>query len=459
MAGFDFDLFVIGAGSGGVRAARMAAAAGARVGVAEERHLGGTCVNVGCVPKKLLSYAAHYGDDFEDAAAYGWEVATPRFDWSKLIANKNHEIARLNGIYQRLLQDAGVQIFDARATLVDRHTLAVGDRKVTAARILVATGGRPSLPMQPGAREYGITSDEAFFLPELPRRALIAGGGFIAVEFAGIFRGLGAEVIQLYRGDLFLRGFDDDIRTTLAEEMAKRGIDLRFNTIIERIEKAGNGRLQATLTGGAVEEVDCVLYAIGRNPNTAGLGLEAAGVALDADGAIIVDATYRTSVDNIYALGDVTNRIQLTPVAIAEAMCLVDNLYRGQPGHLDYADIPVAVFSHPPVGTVGLTEAEGRAAFGQIDVYRTRFRPMRHTMTGRNETTMMKLVVDSATDRVLGCHIVGADAPEMVQAVAIALKCRATKAQFDATIGIHPTAAEELVTLRSKVQPVRAAAE
>lgn len=461
MAGYDFDYFVIGAGSGGVRSARIAAQHGAKVGIAEEQYLGGTCVNVGCVPKKLLVYAAHYGHDVEDAAGFGWSVPSATHSWRTLIANKNAEIERLNGIYRRLLEGAGATLFEARATLLDPHTLKVGERKVTAERILIATGGRPVLPDEPGAREHGITSEDAFFLPERPRRVIVAGGGYIAVEFAGIFHGLGAEVTQLYRGPMFLRGFDGDVRETLAEEMARSGIDLRFNTIITRIEKS-HDCLMVALSDGSVQPADAVLYAIGRRPNTRGLGLDAAGVATDGNGAITVDAGYRTSAGHIYAVGDVTDRVQLTPVAIAEGHFLADTLFGpGRDRAVSYADIPTAVFSTPPIGTVGMTEEQARAR-GPVDVYKSRFKPMKHTLSGRQERSLMKLVVDRASQKVLGAHMVGPDAAEILQGIAIAITAGATKADFDRTIGIHPTAAEEFVTLRTRTpdpEPADLAAE
>ncbi len=442
----DYDLFVLGAGSGGVRAARIAAGLGARVAVAEERHLGGTCVNVGCVPKKLLVYASHFADAFEDARGFGWNVQSPRFDWRALIANKNREIARLNGVYRRLLEGAGVAVIEARARLVDATTVAAGDRTVRARHVLVATGGRPVVPAVPGA-EHVITSNEAFFLDDLPGRVVIVGGGYIAVEFAGIFAGLGARVHQLYRGSLFLRGFDDDIRSTLADEMRKKGIDLRFETAVERITRRGDERLVALASGETIA-CDLVLYATGRAPNTADLGLEAAGVRLDGNGAVVVDAYSRSSVESIFAVGDCTDRLNLTPVAIREGQAVAWTLFGAKPTTADHTGVPTAVFSQPPAATVGLTEAEARAGHARVDVYRTAFRPMKHTLTGRDEKTMIKLVVDAETDRVLGAHMVGADAPEIIQGIAIALKCGARKADFDATVGIHPTAAEEFVTLR-----------
>jgi glutathione reductase (NADPH) len=458
----DYDFFVIGAGSGGVRAARIAAAHGARVAVAEERYLGGTCVNVGCVPKKLLVYASHFAEDFEDAAGFGWSVGERNFAWRTLIENKNAEIERLNGIYRRLLEGPGVDIFDARARLVDDHTVAVGDETYTAQHILLATGGWPSVPDIPG-KEHVITSNEAFFLEELPERIVVVGGGYIAVEFAGIFHGLGAQVTQLYRGPLFLRGFDDDCREFLAEEMIKKGVDLRFNSVVEdiaRVEVDGRQTICVDLADRTMIETDLVMYATGRSPNGAGLGLEAAGVATDGNGAVIVDQDWRTSVSNIYAIGDLTDRIQLTPVAIAEGHALADNLFGPAGRQVDYADIPSCVFSQPSLGTVGLTETEARARFDAIDIYKSAFRPMKHTLSGRDERTLMKLVVDRATDRVVGVHMVGPEAGEIIQGLGVALKAGATKAQFDATIGVHPTSAEEFVTMRApEPEPTAEAAE
>jgi len=451
MARFDFDLFVIGAGSGGVRASRMSASFGARVAIAEERHLGGTCVNVGCIPKKLLVYASHYADDFEDAASYGWTVGPRSFDWASLIANKDREIARLNSVYGRLLDDAGVRRVEARARIVDAHTVEAGGRTYTAEHLLVATGGWPRMPAIPGI-EHAISSNEAFHLKELPPRVLVVGGGYIAVEFAGIFAGLGARVTLAHRGELFLRGFDDDVRRALAVEMKKRGIELRFEVMIERIERRGAG-LRAHLVDGTSVDADQMLCAIGRDPNVAGLGLESIGVALGPDGAVAVDAYSRTSVPNVFAIGDVTNRLNLTPVAIHEAMALARTLFGGAPTPVDHADVPRAVFSQPQIGAVGLTEAEARSKYGELDVYRTSFRALRHTLTGRDEQTTMKLVVDRASQRVVGAHMLGPDAGEIIQGIAIAVKCGATKAQFDATVGIHPTAAEEFVTMRTPVAP------
>jgi glutathione reductase (NADPH) len=445
----DFDLFTIGAGSGGVRASRMAAMTGARVAVAEAGALGGTCVNVGCIPKKLFVYASHFADDFGDAAGFGWTVGERSLDWPRLLANKNREIERLNGVYARLLDGAGVTRFAGRATLVDANTVEVAGRRHRAANILVATGGWPSLPDVPGI-EHAVTSNEMFHLPALPSRAVVVGGGYIAVEFAGILHGLGVAVTQLYRGPLFLRGFDDDVRRTLADEMRKRGVDLRFQARVARIERAGDER-RVVLEDGSVVVADAVLYATGRRPLTAGLGLERVGVETRPDGAIVVDAWSRTSVPSIWAIGDVTDRIQLTPVAIHEAMALVRTLFGGVPTKPDHEDVASAVFSQPPVATVGLTEAQARERHGEVVVYRSTFRPLKHTLTGRDEQTMMKLVVDRASDRVVGVHMVGADAAEIIQGLAVAVKMRATKADFDATIGIHPTAAEEFVTMRDPV--------
>ena len=448
MAQYDYDLFTIGAGSGGVRASRMSAAFGAKVAVAEERYLGGTCVNVGCIPKKLLVYASHYGDDFDDLAGYGWTVGERRFDWAKLIENKNKEILRLNGIYRKILADAGVTLLEGHADVIDAHTVAVDGKRITAKYILVAVGGWPAVPTFPGS-EYAITSNEAFYLPSLPERVIVDGGGYIGVEFAGIFNGLGAQTTQLYRGELFLRGFDDDIRKTLADEMRKRGIDLRFNSRITSIEKSG-AVLKATLTDGNTLEADQILFATGRAAKTPDIGLENAGVKLKVNGAVVVDEYSKSTVDSVYAIGDCTDRMMLTPVAIAEGMALANTLFNDQPTKPSYLNVPTAVFSTPPCGTVGLTETEARELGHQVDIYRSTFKPLKHTLTGRDERTMMKLVVDQTTDRVLGCHMVGADAGEITQGFAVALNCGATKAQFDMTVGIHPSSAEEFVTMRSK---------
>ena len=455
---FEFDFFVIGAGSGGTRAARIAAGHGARVGIAENRYLGGTCVNVGCVPKKLLVYASHFAHDFVDAAGFGWQVDERRHDWRALIGNKDQEIARLNGVYRRLLEGAGCTLFEKTATLVDAHTIDLGDSRVTAERILIATGGWPVLPDLPGVQEHAITSNEAFFLDRFPERLVIVGGGYIAVEFAGIFNGLGAKVTQLYRGPLFLRGFDDDIRTALAEELPRSGVGLRLRTDVTGIAKTTNG-LCVSLNDGQTIETDLVMYATGRRPKTEALGLEAAGVVLDDQGAVVVDETYRTSVETVYAIGDVTNRIQLTPVAIAEGHALADTLFGGRPRGVSYRNVPTAVFSQPPIGTVGLTEAQARQRIPRIDVYRSSFRPMKFTLSGREERCLMKLLVDRDNDRVVGCHMIGMDAPEIIQGLAVAMNAGATKADFDRTIGIHPTAAEEFVTMREPVPDLDKAAE
>ncbi|MGZ3619337.1 MAG: glutathione-disulfide reductase [Candidatus Binataceae bacterium] len=445
---YDYDLFTIGGGSGGVRASRMAAQFGARVALAEERYLGGTCVNVGCIPKKLFVYASEFSEDFKDSAGFGWTVGARNFNWQTLIANKDREIARLNGVYEKVLVDNGVRILRARATIADAHTVVVGSERLTARYILVATGGWPSTPSIPGG-ELAITSNEAFFLPQFPSRVILVGGGYIGVEFAGIFHGLGAKVTLVHRGELFLRGFDDDLRRMLATEMGKREIELRFNSQVERIEKLPRG-IRATLIDGAALEADLIMFATGRTPNTHDLGLERAGVKLDYEGAVVVDSYSCSSVTNIYAVGDCTDRMQLTPVAIAEGQAVAETLFHGNPQTPDYENVPTAVFCQPHIGTVGLTEAEARARYRAVDVYKSRFRPLKHTLGGREENSFMKLVVDRETDRVLGCHMLGDDAGEIIQGLAIALKCRATKAQFDATIGIHPTAAEEFVTMRTK---------
>ena len=447
MTDYDYDFFVIGAGSGGMRASRMAASYGARVAVAEEARLGGTCVNVGCIPKKLLVYASHFREEFEDAVAgYGWSLGERSFDWATLIANKDREIARLNGIYDGLLDTAGVDQILGRARLDGPHAVVVGERRFTAEHILVATGGWPIRPDIPGA-EWAITSNEAFELDVQPPRILIVGGGYIAVEFAGIFQGLGSEVTQVYRGPLFLRGFDDDVREALAREMRHKGVDLRFNCEVESIEKTSSG-LSVSLSGGDCQEVDQVFYAIGRAPNVEGLGLEGVGVDRDDKGAVRVDEFSRTSVASIHAIGDVTDRINLTPVAIHEGMCLARTLFDGQATSPDHRDVPSAVFSQPAIGTVGLTETEARESGSKIDVYVSGFRPLRHTLTGSEERALLKLIVDRSSQRVLGVHVVSPDAAEIVQGFAVAVKCGATKADLDATVPIHPTTAEELVTMR-----------
>jgi glutathione reductase (NADPH) len=450
MAEYDYDLFTLGAGSGGVRASRVAAGHGARVAVAEDYRVGGTCVIRGCVPKKLFTYAAHFSQDFEDAAGYGWRVAGAEFSWPALMAAKDREIARLEGIYRNLLAQSKVETIDGRATIVDPHTVEVAGRRVTARHILVATGGAPVRPDIPGA-ELCITSNEAFELRELPRRVLVIGGGYIAVEFAGILRGLGARVTLAYRGEQVLRGFDDDVRAHLSIELVRHGIDLRLHATPESIERLSDGTLRATLRTAAgieTQDVDAVMLATGRAPATRGLGLEAVGVALDADGGVVVDAYGTTNVPSIHAVGDVTNRIALTPVAIREGAALATTLFGGKPTPVDHRDVAHAVFSDPPVGAVGLTEGEARALSDAVIVHKASFRPLKATLSGRDQKTLMKLVVDADTHRVLGAHMVGPDAPEIIQGIAIAVKAGLTKAQFDETVAIHPTAAEEFVTMR-----------
>ena len=449
MATYDYDLFTIGAGSGGVRASRMAGALGARVAVAEERYMGGTCVNVGCIPKKLFAYAGHYAEDIEDAAGFGWRTSPVAFDWPTLVANKDKEISRLNGIYERLLTGAGCKVFHARARVVDPHTVEVEGKRVSAAHILIATGGWPVVPDVPG-KELAITSNEAFHLPQLPARVLIVGGGYIAVEFASIFHGVGVDTTLSYRGERLLRGFDADLGAFLGEQMAKKGVKVLLRSQVRSIERRGQS-LSCAMVDGSVVETDAVMYATGRLPNTRGLGLDAAGVALDRNGAVIVDEHFQSNVASIHAIGDVINRLQLTPVALAEGMVIVDRLFGKGERRMAYTNIATAIFSNPPVGTVGLSEAQARHDYADIAVYRTSFTPLKHRLSGRPESTLMKLVIDKATDRVLGVHMVGAEAGEIIQGFAVALVCGATKRQLDATIGIHPTAAEEFVTLREPV--------
>ncbi len=434
-----------------MRSSRIAAQHGAKVAVAEDRYLGGTCVNVGCVPKKLLVYGSHFGEWIEDGRGYGWTVGDVSFDWATLIANKDKEIGRLNGVYERLLTGAGVEIVDGRAAMADAHTVEVAGKSYTADKVLVATGGWPTVPDIPG-KEHAITSNEAFYLKELPRRIAIVGGGYIAVEFAGIFNGLGAEVSLLYRGGLFLRGFDDDARTFLAEEMTKKGVDLCFDTQVRSIgreERGGKPVYVLDLEHGETMEVDLVMYATGRHPNTQGIGLDAAGVALAENGAVKVDKHWKTSVSNVYAIGDVTDRIQLTPVAIAEGHALADNLFGTGDRTVSYEDVPSAVFSQPNLANVGLTEAQARERHGEVDVYKSTFKPMLHTLSGRDERALMKMIVARESGLVVGIHMVGPEAGEIMQGLAVAVKAGATKADFDATIGIHPTAAEEFVTMRT----------
>jgi len=447
---YDFDLFVIGGGSAGVRCGRVAATHGARVGIAEERFWGGTCVNVGCVPKKIMVNAAEYGQWAEDAAAFGWDIVKNGHDWAKLAAARDAEVTRLSAIYDKLLKGAGATTFDARAHFVDDHTIQVGDRTVTADKIVIATGGKPHRLDIPGA-ELGLVSDDLFTLKALPKRVAILGSGFIAVEFAGLLRGLGAEVDLVYRAPLPLRGFDEDIRAALAEAMTAQGIRLNPDVMPTRITRGG-GELLLGLSTNFVREVDAVFFATGRAPNTAGLGLDAAGVRTNADGAVMVDDDHATSAKHIYAIGDVIDRVNLTPMATAVGHALADTLFGNRPRRASYENVPAAVFSSPPIGTVGLTEAEA-AARGKVDIYLTRFTPMRHTISKREgRKTVMKLVVDQATQKVLGAHMIGEDAAEIMQGIGIAVVMGATKQDFDRTIGIHPTAAEEFVTLRTRTR-------
>lgn len=447
---YDFDLFVIGAGSGGVRAARFAAGFGARVAVAESRYLGGTCVNVGCVPKKLLVYGAHFSDEFEQADGYGWTLnGTPTFDWATLIRNKNTEIQRLNGIYRNLLVNSGVTVLEAHAKITGPHQVEVDGKTFSAKHILIATGGWPVIPPIPG-HEHAINSNQAFFLKELPKRVLVVGGGYIAVEFASIFRGLGADTSLLYRGDLFLRGFDGAVRNHLREELTKHGVNLQFHADIARIDKQADGSLHATLKDGRVLETDCVFYATGRRPMLDNLGLENTNVQLDERGFISVNDEFETAEPSILALGDVIGRVQLTPVALAEGMAVARRLFKPEQYRpVDYQHIPTAVFSLPNIGTVGMTEEQARDAGHKVVVYQSDFRPMKLVLTDSQERTFMKLVVDADSDKVLGCHMVGPDAGEIIQGLAVALKAGATKRTFDDTMGVHPTAAEEFVTMRT----------
>ena len=449
MPHYDYDLFVIGGGSGGVRAARVSAALGKRVAIAEEYRFGGTCVIRGCVPKKLFVYASQFSEHFEDAAGFGWTVPDASFDWPTLIANKDTEIARLERIYQTGVENAGGATFHSRAVLLDRHTirLVAENRTVTADQIVIATGARPNPHAALPGHEHCIFSNEAFHLAELPRAIVIAGGGYIAVEFANIFHGLGVEVTLIYRGREILSSFDEDLRRGLHQAMEKKGIRILCHSMFERIEKRSDGRLNAHVSGGVVLEADQVMLALGRIPNTEKLGLAAARVETGKLGEIFVDDYSRTSVDNIWALGDVTNRVQLTPVAIHEAMCFVETAFKGNPTKPDHETIPTAVFSQPEIGTVGLSEEAAGRKFSDLEVYRAVFRPMRNVLSGREEKTMMKLVVDAATRVVVGAHILGPDAGEMAQLLGIAVKARLTKEDFDRTMAVHPTAAEELVTM------------
>jgi glutathione reductase (NADPH) len=446
MTQYNYDLFVIGAGSGGMRTARIASDHGVKVAIAEERYLGGTCVNVGCVPKKILVYASQFKDHFQAAAGFGWTVGKSTFSWPSLIANKNQEIERLQAIYGNQLQNSGAEVITGRATLRDAHTVVVDDKKYSAERIVIATGSWPSIPDIPG-KQHIATSNEMFFLKKLPKSIVIVGGGYIAAEFASILHGLGVRTTLCHRGHKLLRGFDDDMRDFVGNEMIRKGINVLLNTDIETIESTADC-FEAKFVGGIKVKTDMVLYATGRIPNSTGFGLEAVGVELDSAGAVKVNADYQTNVPSIYALGDVTNRVNLTPVALAEAMALVNKLYGDQSRSVDYDNIPTAVFCQPNIGTVGLTEEQARRKYPNIDIYKTRFTPMRNTLSGIDEKTLIKMIVVRSTDRVVGIHMAGPDAPEIIQGMAIAIRAGATKAVFDSTIGVHPTAAEEFVTLR-----------
>jgi glutathione reductase (NADPH) len=460
MSDYDVDLFVIGGGSGGVRAARIAAQHGARVMLAEEYRLGGTCVIRGCVPKKLLVYASRFRGEFEDAAGYGWTLSRPSFDWPTLIASKDREIARLEAAYKGTLEKAGVTIVKMRATLADPHTVQLANgKRVRAAYVLIATGGAPGYGDPIPGLQHAISSNDAFHLPELPRRVLIQGGGYIAVEFAGIFAGLGSHVTLVYRGENILRGFDDDVRAHLRADMEKHGIKVITGCKVTAIENAG-AHFSAHLSGGNLVTADRVMFAVGRTPSIAGLGLQDAGVEIAKNGGVAVDEYSRTTAQNISAVGDVTNRVNLTPVAIREGHAFADTVFGGKPTKVDHTNVPTAVFSEPEVGTVGLTETQARARLAQTDIYKAMFKPLKATLSGRDTTVLMKLVVDGHTDRVVGCHVVGEGAAEMAQVAAIAVKMGATKADFDATMALHPTAAEELVTMRTRSATyARAAAE
>jgi glutathione reductase (NADPH) len=459
---YDYDLFVIGAGSGGVRASRIAATHGARVGICEDYRVGGTCVIRGCVPKKLLVYGSKFAHEFEDAAGFGWTVPSPMHAWPTLRDNVNKEVDRLNAVYLRLLDGAGVKLHMGRGRLMDRHTIQVGEETVTAEKILIATGGHPVIPSIPGC-ELAITSNEAFHLPELPKRIAIVGAGYIAVEFAGIFKGLGSHVDLVLRRDRVLRGFDEECRTAVHEALKESGIGMRPETEIGRIvKKSDKGPYEIHTPLGGMFETDLVMYATGRAPNTKGIGLEKAGVQLDKAGAIAVDEWSKTTADNIWAVGDVTDRIALTPVAIMEGHCFADTEFGNKPRKPDHRSVPSAVFCQPEMANVGLTEEEARRTLGDLRIFTAAFKPMKHTLSGRSQRTFMKLIVEAATDKVVGAHMVGDDAAELIQGLAVAIKAGATKAHFDATVGIHPTAGEEFVTMRTaraETAPTRAAAE
>src|SRR5688572_32957857 len=449
---FDYDLFVIGAGSGGVRAARIASLAGARVAIAEEYRIGGTCVIRGCVPKKLLVYGAEFAQNFADAKGYGWTVGSAAFDWNTLRDNVQTEVTRLSGIYNTNLLKAGVTAFEERAELVDAHTvkLVKSGSELSAERILIATGGATQLLDGLPGIEFGISSNEAFLLEKFPERILIVGGGYVALEFANIFHGLGARTRIVHRGDRMLRGFDDDLRAHLHIETERSGVQLTMKTTLTKITRAGSA-LRVTLSTGEHVGADQVLFAIGRHPTTHGLGLDRAGVKLDPSGAVVVDEYSQSSVGNIYAIGDVTNRVNLTPVAIRDGHAFADTVYNKRPTPVDHSSVPSAVFSRPPVGTVGLCEGDARRSHGEIDIFRTNFRPMRNMLSGNQERTLMKIVVERSTGKLLGVHVAGEDAPEMIQLAAVAVKAGVTKQQWDSTVALHPTAAEELVLMREKV--------
>ena len=459
---YDYDLFVIGAGSGGVRASRIAASHGARVGICEDYRVGGTCVIRGCVPKKLLVYGSKFTHEFEDAPAFGWTMTAPSLSWPTLRDNVNKEVDRLNAVYLRLLEGAGVKLHMGRGRLMDRHTIQVGEETVTAEKILIATGGHPVIPSIPGC-ELAITSNEAFHLKELPRRIAIVGAGYIAVEFAGIFKGLGVEVDLVLRRDRVLRGFDEECRTAVHESLKESGIRMRTETEIGRIvQKGDNGPFEVNTPLGGMFETDLVMYATGRAPNTKGIGLEKVGVQLDKVGAIAVDEWSKTTAENIWAVGDVTDRINLTPVAIMEGHCFADTVFGNKPRKPDHRGVPSAVFCQPEMANVGLTEEEAKRTLGELRIFTAAFRPMKYTLSGRQQRTFMKLIVEAGTDRVVGAHMVGDDAAELIQGLAVAIKAGATKAHFDATVGIHPTAGEEFVTMRTAradTTPTRAAAE
>ncbi len=449
MDGSDFDLITIGAGSGGVAASRRAGSYGARVAICEGDRVGGTCVIRGCVPKKLLVYGSHFREEFEDAEGFGWTVGPRSLDWSTLVERKRREVDRLNGVYLRLLRDSGVTLLEGRATLVDARTVEVSGRRYSAKNILLATGGKPSLPSDVRGIEHAITSDEALDLPGLPRRVVIVGGGYIGVEFASIFNAAGASVTMLIRGDAVLRGFDDDLRAAVTSALREKGVEVRCDLAVSDIERRLD-TVNVMTTSNECLDADAVMFATGRVPNTRGIGLEAVGVTLDARGAVVVDERSRSSVEGVYAVGDCTDRLNLTPVAIAEGRAVAESLFNNRPTVVDHRNVPTAVFCQPPAATVGLSERDARAQHGEVDVYVTSFRPLKHAVTGRGERTTMKLVVDRATQRVLGCHMVGADAPEIIQGFAVAVRCGATKADFDATVGVHPSAAEEFVTMRER---------